>query len=56
MLADIISQHPRHKMTLQELYVLLKDRYGEHFPDDGEDDDTKSSGGGGWRVPVLDWQ
>jgi hypothetical protein len=56
MLADIISQHPRRKMTLQELYVLLRERYTEHFPDDGEDDSKMSASGGGWRVPVLVWR
>jgi hypothetical protein len=50
MLADIISQHPRGKMTLQDLYLLLKVRFSEHFPDDGMDDTKTGSNGGGWRV------
>jgi hypothetical protein len=50
MLADIISQHPRRKMTLQELYMLLKRQYGDHFPDDGIDDTKAGANGGGWRV------
>jgi hypothetical protein len=53
MLADIISHHPRRKLTLQELYILLKSRYGEHFPDDGVDDSKPGPNGGGWRVFPL---
>lgn len=49
MLADIIIQHPRGKMTLQEVYILLKERYGDHFSDDGPED-TKGNNSGGWRV------
>jgi len=47
MLADIISNHPRGKMTLQELYELLRHQYPDHFseaPDDG------GNNSGGWRV------
>jgi len=53
MLGDMINQHRRRKMTLQEIYTLLRERYGDHFPD--EDDDTKvvSGSGGGWRVITL---
>jgi len=47
MLADIILQHPRHKMTLQEIYILLKERYGEHFQDETPEDGGSNSG---WRV------
>jgi len=50
MLADIISHHPRGKMTLQDLYVLLKNRFPDHFPDDGLDDSKAGVSGGGWRV------
>ena len=50
MLADIISQHPRGKMTLQDLYLLLKVRFSDHFPDDGVDDSKAGVSGGGWRV------
>jgi len=50
LLADIINQHPRKKMTLQDIYLLLKRRYSEHFPDDGVDDTKSGSHGGGWRV------
>lgn len=50
MLADIIGNHRRRKMTLQELYEDLKERYGDHFPDDGLDD--KGNGSGGWRVLI----
>lgn len=51
MLADIINQHPRRKMTLQELYVLLKERYGDHFQDDVPEERTGSNSGG-WRVSL----
>jgi hypothetical protein len=37
-------------MTLQDIYLLLKRRYSEHFPDDGVDDTKSGSHGGGWRV------
>jgi hypothetical protein len=47
MLADIISDSPRKKMTLQELYDYLKVRYPEHFPDDKFNSKGYS---GGWRV------
>ena len=53
MLADIIRDSPRKKMTLQELYDYLKIRYPDHFPDDGFDDkggEAKSGYSGGWRV------
>jgi len=50
LLADIINQHRRKKMTLQDIYLLLKRRYSEHFPDDGVDDTKSGSHGGGWRV------
>ena len=53
MLADIIRDSPRGKMTLQELYDYLKVRYPDHFPDDGFDDrggEGRSSYSGGWRV------
>jgi Forkhead domain len=52
MLADIIRDSPRKKMTLQELYDYLRVRYPEHFPDDGFDDkaEGKAGYGGGWRV------
>ena len=38
MLGDIIGQHPRKKMTLQDIYDYLKQEYPDHFPDDGLDD------------------
>jgi hypothetical protein len=44
MLADIIYSHPRGKMILQEIYVLLKERFPDHFLDDSK------ATGGGWRV------
>lgn len=50
MLADIISQHPGGKMTLQDLYLFLKNCFSEHFPDDGVDDSKPGVSGGGWRV------
>jgi hypothetical protein len=53
MLADIISHHPRKKMTLQDLYVLLIDQYPEHFPADDIEDAKGVGGGGGWRVFIL---
>jgi hypothetical protein len=52
MLGDIINQHRRRKMTLQEIYTRLREKHGNHFPD--EDDDTKVFRiGGGWRVNPL---
>ena len=52
MLAKVIDDHPRRKMTLQEIYLKLKQDYGAHFPDDGIDDSKPSRGG--WRVlPYL---
>jgi hypothetical protein len=52
MLADVILQHPRRKLTLQELYVLLKERYPDHFTDDGPED-TGGSYSGGWKVLIC---
>jgi len=49
MLGDIINQHKRRKMALQEIYILLQERYADHFP---EDDDATGSGNG-WRVNPL---
>jgi len=45
MLADIISNSPRKKMTLQELYDYLQTHYPDHFPDSEE-----SNKDGGWKV------
>jgi hypothetical protein len=50
MLADEIRQHKRGKLTLQDLYILLKQKYPDHFPEDGIDDSKDTGGGGGWRV------
>jgi Forkhead domain len=44
MLADIISRHPRRKMTLQEIYELLRHDYS-YFSDEPSEDAR-----GGWRV------
>lgn len=50
MLADIIGNHRQHKITLQELYELLKERYGDHFSDNRRDD--KGNGCGDWKVLI----
>jgi hypothetical protein len=50
MLGDIIGQHPRKKMTLQDIYDHLKQEYPDQFPDDGLDDSKGTGSGGGWRV------
>ena len=58
MLADIIRNSPRKKMTLQELYCYLTIHYPDCFPDDGIDNQTaqgKSGYSGGWKVqlPII---
>jgi hypothetical protein len=53
MIAHIILQHPRRRMTSTELFDKLKNSYSDLFSDKEEDDGKKVSNRCGWKVGAL---
>jgi hypothetical protein len=51
LIADIIIHHPRQKLTIQELYIILKAQYGDYFPE--HNDNKPATMGKRWRVFSL---
>lgn len=51
MIADIISHHPRRKVTAKQLYALLNLLFPKHFLDDNLKDYKGIASSSRWKVP-----